>query len=79
MCKVCRHYTDCIDPLCRLILDHEKTAAQGRVKLTKAYSREASCLHEDIKSIRISGRYPHLWRAVDQDGDVLDILVQKAP
>ena len=27
--------------------------------------------------ITIGGRRHYLWRAVDQDGDVLDILVQK--
>ena len=26
--------------------------------------------------IKINGRLHYLWRAVDQDGDVLDILVQ---
>ena len=27
--------------------------------------------------IKINGRQHYLWRAVDQDGDVTDILVQK--
>ena len=27
-------------------------------------------------SLKINGRIHYLWRAVDQDGDVLDILVQ---
>jgi putative transposase len=26
--------------------------------------------------LKINGRIPYLWRAVDQDGDVLDVLVQ---
>jgi putative transposase len=26
--------------------------------------------------LKINGKLPYLWRAVDQDGDVLDILVQ---
>jgi len=26
--------------------------------------------------LKINGRLHYLWRAVDQDGDVLDILVQ---
>ena len=26
--------------------------------------------------LTISGRWPYLWRAVDRDGNVLDILVQ---
>ena len=32
--------------------------------------------HVDEVFIRIGGRQRHLWRAVDQDGHVLDILVQ---
>jgi len=27
--------------------------------------------------VKIRGQWHYLWRAVDQDGDVLDILVQK--
>ena len=33
--------------------------------------------HLDELFIRIRGRRYYLWRAVDQDGQVLDILVQK--
>ena len=32
--------------------------------------------HLDEVFIRINGRVHYLWRAVDQDGNVLDILVQ---
>jgi len=32
--------------------------------------------HLDEVSLKINGRIHYLWRAVDQDGDVLDILVQ---
>src|ERR1700716_436930 len=32
--------------------------------------------HLDEMFLRINGRVHYLWRAVDQDGDVLDILVQ---
>src|SRR5258705_642918 len=32
--------------------------------------------HLDEVFLRINGRIHYLWRAVDQDGDVLDILVQ---
>jgi putative transposase len=32
--------------------------------------------HLDEVFIKINGRLQHLWRAVDQDGNVLDILVQ---
>ena len=33
--------------------------------------------HLDEVFIRIKGKQHYLWRAVDQDGDVLDILVQR--
>ena len=32
--------------------------------------------HLDEVFLKINGRLHYLWRAVDQDGDVLDILVQ---
>lgn len=32
--------------------------------------------HLDQVFLKINGRVHHLWRAVDQDGEVLDILVQ---
>jgi len=32
--------------------------------------------HLDEVFLRINGRLHYLWRAVDYDGDVLDILVQ---
>ncbi len=32
--------------------------------------------HLDGVFLRIQGKLPYLWRAVDQDGEVLDILVQ---
>jgi transposase-like protein len=33
--------------------------------------------HLDEVLLKINGRIHYLWRAVDQDGDVLDILVQR--
>ena len=33
--------------------------------------------HLDEVFVKIRGRLHYLWRAVDQDGDVIDILVQK--
>ena len=32
--------------------------------------------HPDELFVTIQGRRQNLWRAVDQDGDVIDILVQ---
>lgn len=37
--------------------------------------READRWYIDEVVVRINGEYVCLWRAVDQDGDVLDILV----
>ena len=33
--------------------------------------------HVDEAFLKINGEYLHLWRAVDQEGDVLDILVKR--
>jgi len=33
--------------------------------------------HVDEAFLKINGDYLYLWRAVDQDGDVLDVLVQR--
>jgi putative transposase len=32
--------------------------------------------HLDEAFLRINGQLQYLWRAIDQDGDVIDILVQ---
>jgi len=39
--------------------------------------RPGDTWHLDEVFIRIKGKQHYLWRAVDQDGDVLDILVQR--
>ena len=39
-------------------------------------SRPGDHWHLDEVFLKINGRVHYLWRAVDQDGDVLDILVQ---
>ncbi len=39
--------------------------------------RPGDTWHLDEVFIRIKGKQYYLWRAVDQDGDVLDILVQR--
>lgn len=45
-------------------------------KLKRRQGRLGDTWHLDEVFIRISGRQQYLWRAVDQDGDVIDILVQ---
>ncbi len=51
-----------------------QTYANG---LRRKSPRPGNRWHLDEVFIRIHGHLHYLWRAVDQDGDVLDILVQK--
>ncbi len=46
-------------------------------KLLHRRSRPGDTWHLDELFIRIRGERNYLWRAVDQDGQALDILVQK--
>lgn len=39
-------------------------------------ARPGDTWHLDEVFIRINGKLNYLWRAVDQDGNVLDVLVQ---
>jgi putative transposase len=50
-----------------------QTYANG---LRRRSPRPGDRWHLDEMFIRINGRTHYLWRAVDQDGEVLDILVQ---
>jgi len=44
--------------------------------LRRKSPRPGDIWHLDEVFLKINGRIHYLWRAVDQDGDVLDILVQ---
>src|SRR6266481_4168865 len=46
-------------------------------KLKRRQGRLGDIWHLDEVFIRINGKQQYLWRAVDQDGDVIDILVQQ--
>ncbi len=46
-------------------------------KLKKQQGRLGDTWHIDEVFVTIQGQRQYLWRAVDQDGDVLDILVQR--
>ena len=50
-----------------------QTYANG---LRRRSSQPGDRWHLDEVFLKINGRLHYLWRAVDQDGDVLDILVQ---
>jgi putative transposase len=45
-------------------------------RLKRRQGRLGDTWHLDEVFIRIQGQQQYLWRAVDQDGDVIDILVQ---
>ena len=45
-------------------------------RLKRREGRLGDCWHLDEIFLRINGNLQYLWRAVDQDGDVIDILVQ---
>ena len=51
-----------------------QTYANG---LRRKSPRSGDRWHLDEVFLKINGRLHYLWRAVDQDGDVLDILVQR--
>ncbi len=46
-------------------------------KLRRCEGRLGDIWHLDEVFVKIRGELHYLWRAVDQDGDVIDILVQK--
>src|SRR6267142_2673024 len=48
-----------------------------RLTLTDYATSPGDRWHLDEVFLKINGRLHYLWRAVDQDGDVLDILVQR--
>jgi transposase-like protein len=45
-------------------------------KLKRRQDRLGDHWHLDEVFLRINGQQQYLWRAIDQDGDVIDILVQ---
>ena len=46
-------------------------------KLRKKQGRQGDIWHVDELFVKIQGQQLYLWQAVDQDGDVLDVLVTK--
>src|SRR3979490_460316 len=61
-----------------------ETVREGCLKFGQTYAnglrrespRPGDWWHLDEVFLKINGRLHYLWRAVDQDGDVLDIIVQ---
>jgi len=61
-------------------VSYEAIRRFGRVfakRLRSRQGRPGDTWHLDEMFVTISGERLYLWRAVDQDGEVLDILVQK--
>ena len=54
----------------------EKFGLDYARRLKRREGRLGDHWHLDEVFIRINGRQRYLWRAVDQDGDVIDILVR---
>ena len=54
----------------------QKFGADYVRKLKRCQGRLGDTWHLDEVFIRINGQQQYLWRAVDPDGDVIDILVQ---
>ena len=51
------------------------SASSGKWKVVKA--RPTGRWHLDAMVVKIGGQWMYLWRAVDDEGEVLDMLVQK--
>lgn len=47
-------------------------------RLRRRYGQHGDTWYVDEVFVRIRGKQHYLYRAVDQDGDVIDILVQKS-
>jgi len=55
----------------------EKFGGAIAANIRKSRPRPGSVWHLDEMVVRINGRRMFMWRAIDQEGEVLDVLVQK--
>ena len=46
-------------------------------RLRHSHPKPSRCWHLDEMVVRIAGETVYLWRAVDHEGEVLDVLVQR--
>ncbi|MGB6335170.1 MAG: IS6 family transposase [Thermoanaerobaculia bacterium] len=83
--RFCLSFRDVEDLLAKrgVIVSHEtirqwsrKFGAEYARKLKRREGRLGDTWHLDELFVMIQGERQYLWRAVDQDGDVIDILVQ---
>ena len=54
-----------------------KLGQQYANQLRRRRARPGETWHLDEVFLKINGQRHYLWRAVDQDGNILDILVQR--
>ncbi len=54
-----------------------KFGQQYANQLRRRRPRPGDKWHRDEMFLTIKGEHPYLWRAVDQDGNILDLLVQR--
>jgi transposase-like protein len=83
--RFCLSFRDVEDLLAKrgVIVSHEtirqwsrKFGAEYARKLKRREGRLGDTWHLDELFVMIQGERQYLWRAVEQDGDVIDILVQ---
>ena len=55
---------------------YQKFGTEYTRKLRRRQGRLGDTWHLDELFVTIQGQRQYLWRAIDQDGDVIDILVQ---
>src|ERR671932_752287 len=46
-------------------------------RLRRSHPKPSRCWHLDEMVVRIAGETVYLWRAVDHEGEVIDVLVQR--
>ncbi len=56
----------------------EKFGGSIAANIRLSRPRAGSVWHLDEMVVRLNGRHMFMWRAVDQEGEVLDVLVQNA-
>ena len=54
-----------------------KLGATVAQRLRKRRPRPSDRWHVDEMVVRIAGRRMYLWRAIDHEGEILDMLVQR--
>ncbi len=84
--RFCLSFRDVEDLLAErgIVVTHEtvrqwcrKFSSDYARKLRRRRGRLGDTWHVDERFVNIQGRRHYLWRGVDQDGDVIDILVQR--